>query len=111
MFTRFTQKNLSEIQKQKAAYEKLSYGDKLALKNRCIGCHKDSVDTVGPSFKTIVARYKRDAAMDIKDSIRNGSRGKYKKAVMPAFKQLSQKELQTLESWVLKRGDRATEKK
>jgi len=110
MFTHFTQKNLSKIQKEKAAFNELSEGDKLAIKYRCTGCHIANVDTVGPSFKTIMHRY-RTSGVNIKKSIKNGSKEKYKRGVMPAFKQLSTKELQTLEKWVLKRGDEATEKK
>lgn len=110
MFKHFTQENLSKIQKQKAAFDKLSDGDKLAIKHRCIGCHKDRVDTVGPSLVSIAKRYK-NSNDTLKSSIKNGSRGKWNRGVMPAFKQLNEEELQTLSVWVLEKGDEATEKK
>jgi len=101
MFKHFTQENLTQIQKDKAAFDTLPKGEKLALKYKCIGCHKMNVDTVGPSLVSIEKRYKTDEK-SISFSIKNGSSMKWNRGVMPAFKQLNQEELQTLSEWVLK---------
>ena len=100
MFKHFNQENLTKILKEKAAFDALPKGEKLALKYKCIGCHKINVDTVGPSRISIAKRYKDDEE-SIKSSIRNGSKEKWSRGVMPAFKQLSADELQTLSEWIL----------
>lgn len=100
MFKHFTQDNLTKIQEEKAAFNALPKGKRLAIKYKCLGCHKTNVDTVGPSLVSIAKRYKRDEK-SIKLSISNGSTNKWKRGVMPAFKQLSEDELQTLSEWIL----------
>ena len=99
MFKHFTQENLTIIQKEKAAFDALPKGKRLALKYKCIACHKLNVDTVGPSLQSIAKRYKTDEK-SIKSSIKNGSSKKWNRGVMPGFKQLSEDELQTLSEWV-----------
>jgi len=106
MFSHFTQENLSKIQKQKAEYDKLSDGDKLARKYRCIGCHKTSVNTVGPSWVSIVNKYENNIS-SIQESIKSGSRGKWNRGVMPAFKQLSSENIQILQKWILEKGNQS----
>jgi len=109
VFSHYTPKNLLKIQKEKAEFDKLSDGEKLAIKYKCIACHKIEVDTVGPSLKAIAKRYE-NSSEKIEQSIKNGSRKKWGKRIMPAFKELSKEEFQTLSDWVLEKGE-ATEKK
>ncbi|MFT7859988.1 MAG: c-type cytochrome [Sulfurimonas sp.] len=102
MFANFTQKNLTKKEKELAAYNALSAGEKLALKYRCLGCHKVEQKIVGPSFRDIAKRY-ANSKENLAQSIKNGSKGKWKSsrgAVMPAFKDISDAELKTLAEWI-----------
>ncbi|MEA1983164.1 MAG: c-type cytochrome [Campylobacterota bacterium] len=102
MFEHFTPKNLAKLQKERAAYDALPAGEKLARKENCLSCHRKDVNLVGPSFLFIAKKYADDKEL-IKKSIQNGSRAKWKEkgAVMPAFKHLSDEELELLSEWVL----------
>jgi len=104
MFTHFTQENLAKIQKAQAKFDALSAGEKLAIKHRCISCHKKDKKTVGPALTEIASKYK-DNKLEMKSSITNGSSAKWKNsngAKMPPFKSLSEEELETLSEWILK---------
>ena len=102
MFKHFTQENLSKITKEQAEFDALPAGKKIALKYRCLGCHKIDKKTVGPSLMMIVNKYK-DSQREIIESIKNGSKGKYKDskgAVMPSYKNLSDEEIEILLKWI-----------
>jgi len=106
MFSHFTQEKLDIAQKELNAFNKLSAGEKIALKNNCLTCHRTDKKIVGPSFKDITNIYKNNITI-IKNSIRNGSKKKWVEsngAIMPAFKKLSEKDLDTLAKWVLKQN-------
>ena len=101
MFTHFTQKNLTKIQAAKAKFDAMPNGERIALRYRCLGCHKVDKKTVGPSLKLIAQKYKN--LEEMKQSIRDGSRGKWKSsngAVMPPFKKINNKELDSLTQWI-----------
>lgn len=103
MFSHFTQKKLNEAQEELNVFNQLSDGEKIALKNNCLTCHRKDKDLVGPSFQNIANRYK-DNTESMKESIRLGSKKKWvnaKGAHMPAFKKLSEKDLETLAEWIL----------
>lgn len=102
MFEHYTQKNLSNIQKEIAAFNALEPGKKLALKYKCLGCHRVDKKIVGPAFRDIAKRYE-NSRDKIKMSITNGSQKSWKSsngAVMPAFKQISEDELRVLSEWI-----------
>ncbi len=106
MFKHYTQQNLSKVQEDIAAFNALAPGEKLALKHKCLGCHKMNKKIVGPSFVDIAEKYK-DSKEKMIESIKNGSRNSWESsngAVMPPFKQISEEELDTLSDWILK-GD------
>jgi len=103
MFLHFTQENLSKIQKAKKKFDSLPTGEKLALKHRCLSCHKKDVKTVGPAFTEIAKKF-ADKPLEMQKSILEGSRGAWKEsngAVMPPFKRLSKEDLTTLSKWIL----------
>ncbi len=103
MFNHFTQKNLTKVQKEKAEYDALSDGHKIALKYRCLGCHKIDKKIVGPSFVDIANRY-NSSKEKIKESILNGSKANWTEsngAMMPAFKKIDDRELEILLEWIL----------
>ncbi|PNV82777.1 MAG: hypothetical protein C0627_08390 [Sulfurimonas sp.] len=102
MFSNYTQKRLSEAMEAKMKYDALPEGEKIALKNNCLGCHRVERDFVGPSFTKIQKKFasSQDA---LKQSIKKGSKGAWEnsRAVMPAFGQLTNEELDTLAKWIL----------
>jgi len=103
MFTHFTQKNLTKVQEEKAKYDALPQGRKIALKHKCFNCHRVNISITGPSFVSIAQKYEDDKAFIIK-GIKNKSSRKWNKksaAVMPAFKELSDYELEVLSEWIL----------
>lgn len=104
MFKHYTQQNLSKIQEDIALFNALAPGEKIALKHKCLGCHKVNKKIVGPSFVDISKRYKNSKEKMI-ESIKNGSKNSWKSsngAVMPAFKKISEEELKVLSDWILK---------
>ncbi len=104
MFRHYTQKKLSKIQQDIETFNALTPGEKLALKHKCLGCHKRDKKIVGPSFMDVSKKYTNSSQMII-DSIKNGSREKWKSsngAVMPPFKQITDEELKILAKWILK---------
>ena len=108
MFSHYTQERLDKEQKALIAFNQLSDVQKIAIKNNCLTCHKIDRSIVGPSFQEISSTYK-DNKNIIKDSIKNGSKQKWKNskgAIMPAFNKLSEKELDTLAEWILKQEGR-----
>ena len=103
MFRHYTQKNLTMAQETLNRFNAMSEGEKLARKHNCFGCHQIDKDMVGPSFKSIAHRYKGKSTQVIKDSIAQGSKGKYKTAIMPPFKNVKESELETISKWIMKR--------
>jgi len=102
MFLHFTQENLSKIQKAKKKFDSLPAGEKLALKHRCLSCHKKDVKTVGPAFTEIAKKFKTKP-LEMQKSIIEGSKGEWKEsngAVMPPFKTLTKDDLETLTQWI-----------
>ena len=104
MFKHYTQQNLAKVQEDIAAFNALAPGEKIALKHKCLGCHKINKKIVGPSFIDIANKYK-DSKEKIIQAIKNGSRNSWKSsngAVMPPFKQIPKEELDILSDWILK---------
>jgi len=102
MFKHYTQENLSKAQEDIAAFNALEPGKKLALKYKCLGCHKVDKKIVGPSFIDIAKRYATSKDKIIQ-SIKNGSQKSWESsngAVMPPFKQISEEELKILADWI-----------
>ena len=79
----------------------------LIEKNGCMSCHNIMGMKKAPPFAGISWRNSRasqSAKAILKNSIKNGSQGKYpmfSQTKMPAFSHLNDKELDTLASWVL----------
>ncbi len=75
----------------------------------CLSCHSVDEKIVGPALKDVVAKYSSDpdALVNIAQSIKNGSRGKWGRMAMPAHASLSSDELKTLATWVMSRKAKA----
>ena len=103
MFSHFTQKNLNEAQLLENKLNAMQKGERLALQNNCLSCHKVDRKIVGPAFRD-VARRKGNSLEVLMQSIKNGSKKKYsssKGAIMPAFKKLSDADVKTIAEWIL----------
>ena len=103
MFTHYRPQKLMQIQQVKAEFDALVPGKKLAIKHKCLGCHRIDKKIIGPSFTSIASRYSQ---AEIKQSIESGSKKKWENsrgAIMPAFKKLSDEELNTLSKWIVER--------
>jgi cytochrome c len=72
----------------------------------CNVCHAMDKKMLGPSYKDIAAKYKGDAAAPEKlaASVRNGSKGVWGPAAMPATPpgKLSDSDLKAVIGWILK---------
>jgi cytochrome c len=103
MFEHYNQKNLSEAMQTKAKYDALPAGEKVAIRYKCLSCHRVQKDLVGPSFTRIADKFATSQAT-LTQTIQNGSKGKWSgfKANMPAFKDINDTELEELSEWILK---------
>jgi len=78
-------------------------GKKLAQKNGCFACHSMKLRVVGPSFNEVSNKY--DHANNTKKilmkKIKNGSRGNWGNVPMIAHPKISDKDLDTIVTWIL----------
>jgi cytochrome c len=78
-------------------------GKKLAQKNGCFACHSMKLRVVGPSFNEFSNKY--DHANNTKKilmkKIKNGSRGNWGNVPMIAHPKISDKDLDTMVTWIL----------
>ena len=102
MFTYFTQKNLNEAQAIQNRLNSMPKGERLAVQNNCMTCHRVDKHIVGPSLREIAKRYKNEKE-HIDRSIKDGSSKIWKNshgAVMPAFKNLNDQEVKDIREWI-----------
>ena len=102
MFQTYTRDNLLEAQKIQNKLNAMPKGKRVAIKYKCLSCHKVDRDLVGPSFQHIAQRYKN--SQTIQESIQNGSQHKwkgFKGVMMPKFKDIQPEELQNVSEWIL----------
>ena len=76
----------------------------LAKQNACLGCHAVNKKIVGPSFQAVAEKYKSDpnAQAFLKNKIAKGGSGSWGIVPMPANSKLSDADLSTLTSWILR---------
>ncbi|MDN7124645.1 c-type cytochrome [Pseudidiomarina terrestris] len=77
--------------------------EKLAKQNACTACHGIDNKIVGPAYKDVAAKYADDpeGLAKVKDSIKNGGKGKWGQIPMPAQPQLSDEQVTLLAEWIL----------
>ncbi|MFC0444344.1 c-type cytochrome [Pseudidiomarina halophila] len=77
--------------------------EKLAQQNACTACHGIENKIVGPAYKDVAEKYagQDNAVATLKDSIKNGGKGKWGQTPMPAQPQLSDEQLTLLAEWIL----------
>lgn len=76
----------------------------LAKDSGCLSCHAIAEKVVGPSYQSIAQKYaeQADAVAELSASVQNGSKGKWGRIPMPAHRELSATDLETLIKWVLR---------
>ena len=104
IFTHYTKDNFLEVMQNIQKMAKMPKGEQLAIKNSCLSCHGKTTKKVGPSFHDIYKRNKNNIN-NIANSIKNGSKGKYKEAKnipMPKFNNLTKHDIEILTKWISK---------
>ena len=83
-------------------------GEQLVQSNGCMDCHNIIGKKLAPAFAGIgrknIQWYGTDAKSKIMESIKNGSKGKYRQfsdSEMPAYGHLSSVELESIANWIL----------
>lgn len=78
-------------------------GTDLAAKKNCLACHQVDKKLVGPSYKSVAAKYAGDkgAADNLAAKIMKGGSGVWGPVPMPANPQVSEAEAKQLAAWVL----------
>jgi cytochrome c len=77
--------------------------DELYKTKNCFACHRVDRNHLGPSFKTIAAKYvnDKDADLMLAKKIREGGVGVWGQVPMPAQAQVTEAEALTLARWIL----------
>ncbi|MES2838944.1 MAG: c-type cytochrome [Pseudomonadota bacterium] len=77
--------------------------DEFYKTKNCFACHRIDRNTLGPSFKSIAAKYADDKGADVvlARKIREGGTGVWGTVPMPPQTQVSEDESLTLARWVL----------
>jgi cytochrome c len=77
--------------------------DELYKTKNCFACHRVDRNTLGPSFKSVAAKYAGENGADLKlaQTIRLGGVGVWGQVPMPAQNQVTEEEALTLARWVL----------
>ena len=76
----------------------------IAKQNACLGCHAMNKKIVGPSFQAVAEKYKNDsnAQAFLKNKIAKGGSGSWGVVPMPGNTKLSDADLSTVTSWILR---------
>ncbi|MFN3295783.1 c-type cytochrome [Caldimonas sp.] len=77
--------------------------DELYKTKNCMACHRVDRSSLGPSFKSIAAKYAGDQGAEerLAAKIREGGVGVWGQVPMPAQPQVSAEEAKTLARWIL----------
>ncbi len=100
VFTHYTKDNLLAQMKKEQQIREMPKGQLLAGQNGCLSCHARKFKKVGPSFEDIS---KKLTISQIKNSIKNGSKGKWKECKnipMPSFKKIGNQDTETIAKWI-----------
>lgn len=75
-----------------------------SIANACLDCHAIASKVVGPAYKDVAAKFRSDpqALTKVMASIRNGGVGKWGAIPMPPYPSLSQDDIKTMATFILK---------
>jgi len=77
--------------------------DELAKKHACFACHTPDKKMVGPSYKEVAAKYRRDkdAPAKLAAKVKNGGQGVWGSVPMPPNAAVPDADIKALVSWIL----------
>jgi len=103
MYQTYDNLKMLKIMAEKQRLAKMSLEERVLEQQRCTNCHDIKKDKVAPSFLSIAKRYTMEDRATVINSIKNGSKGKWKKfpLIMPPFKQMSDKDIEGMSDWIL----------
>lgn len=83
----------------------LADDDELYKTKNCFACHRIDRNHLGPSFKSIAAKYADEQGADARlaRKVREGGAGVWGQVPMPPQPQVSEAEALTLTRWILER--------
>jgi len=102
MFDLYDQKKLLAINQERARIAALPLHEQVLETHDCKMCHHKNDNKNAPTFKEIGKRYGKDGVETIKNSILNGSKGKWSGYHLPmrAYKDIPKKQLNSLAKWI-----------
>ena len=104
IFNTYDQMKVLEIMKERARLAKLPLYQQALETNDCKMCHQKDNSRNAPTFQEIGKKYGTQGKEVIKNSILNGSKGKWKGYLLPmrAYKDMPEKYLDALSDWIAK---------
>lgn len=78
----------------------------LMQRSTCFRCHADKARLAGPSFSEIAKKYNKSDIKALAQSISEGSSGVWGSSVMPANKNLTDKESEQMAAYILEQGEK-----
>jgi cytochrome c len=105
IFDKYDQEKLLAILQEKARIQALPLHEQVLQTHNCKMCHNPYNDKTAPSYKMIAQRYKDDsnATAILKQSITQGSHGKWKNYMLPmqGYQDIKPKQLDAFIEWIL----------
>jgi len=103
IFDKYDQEKLLAILQERARIAALPLYQQVLETHDCKMCHNPLNTKTAPSYEMIATRYNSNDTKVLKESILNGSRGKWKGYLLPmrAYKDIKPKQLDALVKWIL----------
>ena len=78
-------------------------GEALAKSSGCLACHAEDKKLVGPSYREIAARYRKDKAAEanLVQKVKAGGKGVWGDIPMPPNAHVKDADIRTLVQWIL----------
>jgi cytochrome c551/c552 len=86
------------------AFRSAKASEALSDKHGCDNCHAIDKKMIGPSFKAVAEKYRKqaDAATMLVGKVQGGASGTWGAVAMPAMGHVPATDVQALVSWILK---------
>jgi len=103
MYQTYDNQKMLQIMAEKQRLARMSLHERVLEQQKCNNCHDIKKDKVAPSFEMIASKYTQKDRETLINSIKNGTKGKWKGKVlpMPPFKNMSDKDISGMVDWIL----------
>jgi cytochrome c len=107
MYDHYDPEKFMQMMTEKARLAALPPYRRVLERKNCLGCH-GSGGRLAPTFERIARRYMGRGTAPVMESIRKGSRGKWKgyKVPMPPHPDLTPEELEGTAKWILEQAEK-----